>query len=192
MDTKKPTDLVKALKKGDIPAFEEIYKSYNKRIYSISLKLLKSNEDAENIVQEVFLKLWRKREDLKEHSNFDAYLFTIAYNTIRDQFSKSSRERQNQDEFTRSIQPVDDSTNAEIEYHSLLESVKKAVNKLPPRQKTVYLLNMNDGLTCDEISKKLGISERTVEVHLQKAKSHIKKLLIDSTLISILFVWLFV
>lgn len=192
MNIKRQKDLVKTLKKGDIHSFEEIYRYYNKKIYSISLKLLKHKEDAENIVQEVFLKLWRKRTDLKDHSSFDSYLFTITYNTIRTQFSKSQRERQNQDEFLRNIQLSDDSLTTEIEYNDLLENLEIAINRLPSRQKEVYQLNMHEGITCEEISKKLNISTRTVEVHLQKAKSYIRKFLIDNRLISLLFVWLFV
>ena len=184
--------LIKRLKRGDTFAFDEIYRKYTKKIYSISLSYLKNKEDAEGVVQEVFLNLWRKRADLKDQSNFDAYLFTITYNTIRKRFRKLSRERKYQENYSRTISIGDDSTNAEIEYKNLVELAETAISRLSERQKEVYHLNMQEGMTSEEISKKLGISRRTVENHLYRAKAYLKKSLSDSRLISILFVWFFI
>lgn len=186
------TKLIRELQRGDAFAFDEIYRKYNKKIYSISLSYLKNREDTEGVVQEVFLNLWRKRADLKDQYNFDSYLFTITYNTIRKHFRKLTRERKYTEDYMKTISPDDDSTNAEIEYKNLLEMAETAINHLPTRQKTVYHLSMREGLSSKEISNKLGISRRTVENHLHRARAYLKKALSDNRLISLLFVWLFI
>ena len=86
----------------------------------------------------------------------------------------------------------DDSTNADIEYKNLLELAETAITQLPSRQKTVYQLRIREELTSKEIAIKLGISRRTVENHLQRATTNLKKALSDNRLISFLFMWLFI
>ena len=184
--------LISRLKKGDVFAFDEIYGKYNKKIYSISFSYLKSKEDAEGIVQEVFLNIWRKRADLIDQYKFDSYLFTITYNMIRKYFCRLTKQRKVQEDYGKTISLDDDSTNAEIEYNNLLDLAETAINRLPVRQRTVYLLKMRKGLTNEEISRKLRISGRTVENHLHRAKGSLKKTILDDRLISLLFIWLYI
>lgn len=184
--------LIQDLIKGDIFAFDEVFRKYNKKIYAISYSYLKNKEDAEGVVQTVFLNLWKKRADLKEQYNIDSYLFTITYNTIRKSFRKLTRERTFQEEYRKFFSINDDSTSMEIEYKNLLELADMTIDRLPERQKTVYHLNMREGLTCEEIAKKLGISRRTAENHLHRAKACLKKALADNRFLSILFVWMFI
>ena len=169
------TKLIKDMRRGDVYSFDEIYKKYNKKIYSFSLKFLKNKEDAENVVQELFLNLWRKRADLKDQYNFDSYLFTITYNMIRKHFRKLQREEKYHADYGKSIPLVDDSTNTDVEYNNLIELAEAAINHLPARQKEVYHLSMKKGLTSKEISIKLGISKRTVENHKHRAKAYLRK-----------------
>lgn len=185
-------EIIKALQRGDPFAFDQIYDKYNEKIYSVSLSFFKNSVDAEEVIQDVFLNLWRKRADLHRIENFNSYLFTITYNTIRNHFRKLSRERKHIEDYLKNLALDDDSTNAEIEYANLLELADKAISKLPPRQKSVYCLNMQEGLNIEEISVKLGISNRTVENHLHRAKLYLKKALSDKRLISILFICLFI
>lgn len=184
--------LIQDLIKGDPFAFDEIYKLYSKKIYLLSLSYLKNKQDAEGVVQEVFLNLWRKRHDTKDQFSFDSYLFTITYNTIRNRFRKLSRDRNHQEVYGTTISLEDYSTSTEIEYKNMMEQAEIAINRLPERQKAVYFLNMREGLTTEEISKRLGISKRTVENHLHRAKTYLKKALSDNRLISILYILLFI
>lgn len=185
-------ELIRGLKRGDSLVFDEIFKRYNKKIYSISFSFLKNRMDAEGVVQEVFLNLWRKRADLKDEHNFDSYLFTITYNTIRKCFRKLATEKKYTESYAKSISMADNSTDAEIEYGNLLEMAEKKINLLPPQQKKVYLLNMREGKTAEEISKMLGISKRTTENHLHRAKHYLKMALSEDILITLLFIYLFI
>ena len=182
---------INPLSKGDIFCFDAIYLEYNKKIYSFALSFLKNKEDSEGIVQEVFLTLWRKRAEIKMDQDIGAYLFTITYNTIRKHFRKLARERKHLKEFSINTITEDDSTSSRIEYSNLLEIAESAIEQLPSRQKTIYHLSMRDGLNNKEIAEKLKISTRTVENHLYRAKSQLKRTMFDSSLTSLLFFSLF-
>jgi RNA polymerase sigma-70 factor (ECF subfamily) len=82
---------LKELKKGDHAAFEKVFERYSKQPYLFSLSYLKSKDAAEDIVQEVFLKIWNNRESIKTDTSFQSYLFTIALNAVRLHFNKISR-----------------------------------------------------------------------------------------------------
>ena len=185
---------IRRLQKGDVIAFDEVYREYNKKIYSFALSYLKNREDAEGVVQEVFLVLWRKRAELKNEYNIGSYLFKITYNAIRKHFRKASRERKYLEDYGKTIREEDDSTNADVEYNNMLELAETAIMQLHPKMKMVYHLSMREGLTSEEIAKKMSISSRTVENHLYRAKAILKKVLSDNRLISILalFICLFI
>ncbi len=95
MDQKKNADyeLVKSLKKGDLFAFDQLFSKYSKKLYYFAKGYLGSKEDAEGLVQEVFLLVWDKRKELKEHLSFNAFLYTVTYNAIRKYFRKKAREK---------------------------------------------------------------------------------------------------
>lgn len=84
---------VSSLKKGDATAFDELFRLYGKRLYHFSLGYLKSKTDAEEVVQDVFLKIWHNRASLEPDLSFNAYLFKIAYRQIAERFRKNFQEK---------------------------------------------------------------------------------------------------
>lgn len=184
--------IVRKLLKGDVNAFDEIFQTYNKKIYSFSLSHLKSKEEAEGVVQEVFLKLWKNRSKLRVQADFRAFLFTITFNIIKNRFRKMDREQKHLEAYALTIAKEDHSSDLAVEYNNLKETLDKFVAQLPPRQKEILRLNREDGLTVEEISQQLNISKRTVENHLFRAKSFLKKVMTDEHLIGLLFFWLFI
>lgn len=185
-------ELIKKLAKGDAKSFDVIFSRYNKKVYAFSLRNLKNKEDAEGIVQDVFINLWKDRTKLTEIRNLDAWIFSICFNTIRKHFRQLMREKKHLQRFSEHLFDEDNSTSIDIEYNDLLEKVERIIEKLPDRQKTIFYLNKKEGLSNDEISERLKITKKTVENHLTIAKSFIKKSLIDEGLVSMLFYWLFV
>lgn len=113
---------------------------YGKRLYHFSLGYLKSKPDAEEIVQEVFLKIWHLRASLDPGLSFNAYLFKIAYRQIMERFRKLSLERRYLADISAEVVPFTDELNERADYHSLLELVRKSIDRLPPRQKEVLLM----------------------------------------------------
>jgi len=184
--------LIRDLVKGDAHAFDIIFSKYNKKVYAFSLRNLKNKEDAEGVVQDVFLNLWKDCTRLKELENLEAWIFKICFNTISKHFRKLIRERKHLQKLADSFLWDDNSTITEIEYSDLLEKAEKIIEKLPQRQKTIFILSKREGLSNTEISNKLNITKKTVENHLTKSKSFIKKALVDEGFISLLFFWLFI
>ena len=183
--------LLKNLIQGDVLSFEEIYKKYNRKIYSFSLRYLKNKEDAEGIVQEVFLKLWEHSSKLKKDSNLNAWLFTVTFNAIRKHFRKLAGEKKHMDGYARQMDKENEEIS-ETEYYDLLEKATHLIDKLPPQQKKVFLLRREKGLSSAEMAEELKLSRKTVENHLNRARSFLKKAMMEEGLLSILFYWLFV
>lgn len=184
--------LIQDLVKGDAHSFDKIFNKYNKKVYAFSLRNLKNKEDAEGIVQEVFVNLWKDRAKLTEIRNLDAWIFSVCFNTIRKHFRQLMREKKHLQRFAAYSLEDDNSTVTEIEYNDLLEKAEQIIEKLPDRQKTIFLLSKKEGLSNDEISVRMNITKKTVENHLSNAKSFIKKALVDEGLLTLLFYWLFI
>ncbi len=184
--------LVKALRKGNIDAFEELFFKYNKKLYYFARGYLGSNEDAEGLVQEVFIKIWERRDDLKEYLSFNSYIFTIAYKTILKHFRKKCREKKYMDQFLSDFIDESNNTSVEVEYNNLLELTNKAIEKLPEKRKRVFKLSRVEGLSNLEIAEELHISKRTVETHLQHAVKFLRETLDNDSLLILVFIFLFI
>lgn len=183
--------LIKNLIRGDIVSFEEVYKKYNKKIFNFSLRYLKNRSDAEEIVQEVFVKLWENCKTLRKDSNLNAWLFTITFNSIRKRFRKLSAEKKYQENLVGQT----DATFSEIseaEYYDLLNRATYLISKLPPQQKKVFLLRKEKGLSSAEMAEELHLSKKTVENHLNRARAFLKKAMTEEGLLSLLFYWIFI
>ncbi|MCP3933429.1 MAG: RNA polymerase sigma-70 factor [Bacteroidetes bacterium] len=191
MLSKKNITILK-LKNGDVNSFDYLFRKYNKRIYSFSLSYLKKKEEAEDIVQQVFLTLWQSRKNLKEQHDIQSYLYTVTFNAIKKRFRKLTREKNHLENYFQLIDKDGSLPDTEAEYNNLIKLLEKLIDLLPSRQKEVFVLNKKEDLTIEEISEKLKISKRTVENHLFRAKAFLKKSLIDQGLLSILFYWLFI
>ena len=180
---KNGSKLTKLLKKGDTYVFDEIYNQYNTNVYLLSLKNLRNKEDAEGVVQEVFMYLWKDLYKLKEIRNLDSWIFTITFNVIRKRVRKLVNERDHLKKMTSFESHADLTTFSEIEYNDLLNNAEKIIDQLPTRQKTVFLLSTAAGLSNSDISEKLNISKKTVENHLSIARAYLKKAFNDNKLL---------
>lgn len=183
--------IIKKLREGDVLSFDTVYEKYHKRIYYFALGYLKNKEEAEEVLQEVFLSLWRSRGQIKEYYVFSHYLFRITFNAIHKSFRKQASERKHIDTIIKEFVPEDDSTNMDVEYNSLIDAANRIIEKLPTRQKSIFQMSVNENLTNEQIAKKLKISKKTVDNLLSNARAFIKKSLIDGRLISGLFSSLF-
>ena len=179
------------LKQGNKEAFKNLFEEYAKRIFVFAKGYLKSNEEAEEVVQEVFIKVWNARASINTELSFKSYLFKITYNYIRELFLKKSRENSYKHEILDFAVDFDNRTEERIDYHSLLALVEELIDKLPPRQKEVILLKKKQGLPVKEVSMILDISPRTVEKHLSEALKYLKRGLSEENIAGLLFFSLF-
>jgi RNA polymerase sigma-70 factor (ECF subfamily) len=183
--------IIENLKKGDVPSFDNIFKKYNKKVYFFAFSYLKNREEAQDVVQEVFLNLWKNRDQINGYYVFSKYLFKITYNSACKKFRKQASDKKQFDEVVRNSIPEDNSTNLEIEYNNLLETANSIIEKIPARQKKIFLLSLNDHLTTEQIAQQLNISKKTVENYLSKVKASLIKTFHHEGILSVLFLCLF-
>jgi RNA polymerase sigma-70 factor (family 1) len=184
-------DLVERLHKGDVDAFDLIYEKYSGKLYAFSLKYLKSKDEAEELVQSVFLKLWENYKNLKKDSSFKSYLFTIAYNEICNLFRKRNYlQKYVSDTLYESSQSSSAAENS-IDYKSVLEQVQQIIDKLPERQKTIFLKSRTEGKSTKEIAKELGLSPGTVDNYISESLKFIRSRLKNENLSLVLLFFLF-
>ena len=190
----KPSDkqLTDQIKNGQTHAFDQLFDRYSQRLYRFSKSLLKNNEDAEGIVQEVFFRIWKKRDELNEKKSFQSFLFSIAYNLIVDQFRQRVKDQKYEQFIIKRAQQNYLNPGDELEYKELKKQVGKAINELPERRKEIYKLSREEGLSYKEIANRLHIKLKTVENQINLALRHVRKQLGKKTLAIVLFLYLFI
>lgn len=183
---------VKDLKQGNVNAFDDLFNKYSSRLYKFSLKYLKSEEEAEEVVQEVFLYIWDKREGLKPDNSFNSYIFTIAYNIIKKYFIKKSRDNAYKDDLIYTLLQQENNLDQIIDYKFLLEKVELIIHSLPNRRKEIFIKRKYEGLSVKQIATELGISPNTVENQLASAQTQILNELQKEKLAGLIFFMLFI
>lgn len=169
-------DLFARLKNGEMLAFDQVYEQYAHKLFSFILKIVKDEAEADDIVQEVFVKIWESKHKLDDCKHLDCYIFTIAYNSSVDLIRKRINNLKYIEHLKRlAIVREVPSEVSELEYNELKNQVEKLISKLPERQKQVYLLHREQGLTYPEIAVRLSISKNTVENHMVKALQSLRQ-----------------
>ncbi|MEN8203617.1 MAG: RNA polymerase sigma-70 factor [Bacteroidota bacterium] len=191
---KRNTDqqLVKSLRKGDVFAFNELFHKYSQKVYNFSIKHLENEEDVKDLIQEIFMKIWDKRKEIDAGKSFNAFLFTITLNSIRDYFRKKVKNRKLINKWLEETEPYSDSTMRSIEFKSFEKVVGTMAEQLPQKRQMVFRLSRIEGLSNDEIAKKMNIQKKTVENHLNLALRYLReKLQEEHSFLVILFFVLF-
>lgn len=184
-------ELVTKLQKGRIEAFDLIYEKYSAKLYAFGLKYLRSTAEAEELVQSVFLKLWENHKNLKKGLSFKSYLFTIAYNDICNLFRKRNYEQIFINDTLYENSHPSFSIEESIDYKSVLDQVEQIVDKLPEKQKNIFLKSRKEGKSTKEIAEEVGLSPGTVDNYISEALKFIKSRLRNEDLMLLLFFSLF-
>ena len=190
--TKSNKELLLLIQRDDRVAFYNLYERYGKRLYGFIFRFLKQEEDAEEIVQEVFIKIWESRNKIDVYSSFESFIFTIAYNASISLLRKRVTEKKYLEhlkslQFENTPKVID-----EIHFKELNEKVQRLLNELTPRQKEIFLLSREEGLSHSEIANKLNISLLTVKKHISNTLSFLKSNLDNALIINLLFISLFI
>lgn len=185
-------NLIIALSKGNAGAFDKIFGIYGKRLYYFALGYLKSKDEAEELVQEVFYKIWKNRESLNPELSFKSYIFKVAYNHIQELFLKLAHERKYQNELIQTSVSFTTEMDDRINYQSLLDLVDQVISKLPARQREILIMRKKDERSVKEIAAVLNISPKTVENHITEAVKKVKSELASEQIGGLLFFFLFI
>jgi RNA polymerase sigma-70 factor (ECF subfamily) len=180
---------VKKLRKGDVEAFNQLFYAYSARLYYFVHGYLKNKEDAEELVQEIFSKIWEKRTTLDEHLSFKSYLFTIAFNAIKKHFRRQAYLNRYFDHSNANI--PERAVYEDVDYASLKALVDKLVDNMPEKRKAVFLKSRYEGKNAQEISDEMSISKSTVENHLNQALKYLRQHLDQKYLVGMLYFLLF-
>jgi RNA polymerase sigma-70 factor (ECF subfamily) len=169
-------DLLRKIKSSDQGAFNSLFERYQNRLFVYLFKIIKSKETAEEIVLDVFLKIWVGRSILAEINNFEAFLFCVAKNKALDFLRYTQKSKLQQMELWNQMQEMLSSENAD--QHILLEETKvaiqDAVSLLSPQRKMVFQLSREYGLTYEQIAERLHLSKNTVRNHLAASLQFIR------------------
>ncbi|MEN7547215.1 RNA polymerase sigma-70 factor [Rapidithrix thailandica] len=166
--------LVTQLRQGDKPAFSALFSKYSERVYFTALKFHLSHADAEEIVQEVFIKIWEKREQIDPARSFNAFIASIAKNMIINNARKKAHEMAHQHYLLGQQDIHRNSTEEEVISTELTQYAQSCIDKLPPQQKQIFELSRLKGLSHEEIAEQLNLSKRTVENHHFRAMKYLK------------------
>ncbi|MBB3186195.1 RNA polymerase sigma-70 factor [Microbacter margulisiae] len=180
------------LRQDDRTVIDEIYALYHHRIFRFSMAYLKNEEDAYDIVQEVFVTMWENRLVLRKDTNFDAYLFTVAKNSVLSLFRKRVTEQKYMEYLSQAATSNTVGTEEQTDYTFLKERYEQLIEQLPPKRKEIFKLSREKGLSNKEIAAMRGITEKTVEDHLSKALFFFKQHLGSFGIWTALFYFLFV
>lgn len=185
-------ELLTRLKNGDMLAFDRVYELYSHKLFSFVFKIIKNEAETDDIVQEVFVKIWESRQKLEDYKLLNSYIFTIAYNNSIDLIRKKINNTKYLEHLKHStVINVTPNVISQIEFNELNSQAEKLIANLPERQKQVYLLHREEGLTYAKIAERLGISKNTVENHMVKALKYLRQNIDNSLLLNMLFVCLF-
>lgn len=181
---------VRALKNDERATFNFLFDKYYSRLYYFSNRYLNMTSEAEEVVQDVFLKLWLNKDTLDENLSIQSYLFTIVKNSVLNIIRKrTSRRNYEQNElFTATAFAAD--SPIDVEFLELSKILQDAIDTLPPKRKEVFLLSRYDELTNKEIADKLGIAVKTVEAQITAALKQLKTILAKSG-VTVMLLWIF-
>jgi RNA polymerase sigma-70 factor (ECF subfamily) len=183
--------LIKQLNNGSEKAFDQIYRIFSPRVFSFALSLLQDKQEAEEIVQDVFIKIWNKREELSLSGSFESYLLTISKNIVLNTIRKADyhrgylKHKQNYPEPAPQLEE-------EINCRELETIYQKAIEKLSPRKREIFILNQRHSFSYDEIAQKLDISVKTVRNQMDSAYTEIKQLISSLGFTGILILAIFI
>jgi RNA polymerase sigma-70 factor, ECF subfamily len=166
--------LILKLKKGSIPAFEKIFTLYHKRIYNFCLSLHQNSDEAEEIVQRVFVALWEQRTQIDEKKSLVTYLYTIARYMLYQEFRNNVYKKAAYDHFIINSIDLNESTKDEVLYNELVSFLESVIKRLPERQQEIFKLSRFSGLTYRQIADNLNITENTVDTQIRRALEFIR------------------
>lgn len=171
---KTDTELVNLLIWDNETAFSELYVRYKDKLHYFCLSLLKSEEETNDIVQEIFIRLWESRIFINPNLSFSSFLYTIARNRILNYFRDMDIDAKAKSILAQNKPVEEDVIESNLIYTEYQNILKEAIEQLSPQRKKIFNMSRMDNLTHKEIAEQLGISVNTVQEHISESLRFIK------------------
>ena len=181
---------VEALQKGDTEAFTVLYRHYSSQLYSGILRIVKDPVSAEEITQELFTRVWLKREVPGMQENFAGYIYRIGQRLVFDFFRKLKSDKKLQQKFTKLASEQYNPVEELLLQKECSQLLNKAIDQLSPQQRRVYKLVKQEGYTYKKASEIMGISPLTVKEYLVTGKKNLQQYMLNNMDATLLAVWL--
>ena len=170
-------DLLVRIAEGDEKAFGTIFHHYRHRIYSYAFHLSGSSGQSDELVQEVFVKVWLNRDKIPHLLRFDNWLFTIARNQVFDMLKGMAKEASARRQMADLLDPESNCVEDQVLSKENEERLQQALDRLSPRQRLIFTLSRHQGMKHEEIASHLRISRHTVKTHLVQALKTLRDVL---------------
>jgi RNA polymerase sigma-70 factor (ECF subfamily) len=172
--------LIEEMQAGSEEAFAKLYRHYSPALYLNILKIVHDPASAEEIIQELFTRVWQKKEAKGLAENFQGYVFRIAQNLVHDFFRKVRRDQQLLERFRQLASTNYEDVEEQFHQKQSAAIVQKAIDQLSPQQKKAYELVKREGHTYKEAASLMGISPLTVKEYLAAARKSLREFLINN------------
>jgi RNA polymerase sigma-70 factor (family 1) len=169
-------------------AFQLLFDRYRNKIYKVAIMYMKSPVLAEEIVQDVFLKLWFQRKHLAEIRSLESWVFTLTKNLTLNCMKKIAHEWTAREKWIKQSELSENKTDYKVLNSEYQQLFQRAIAQLSPQQREVYKLAKEQGLSYDAISEKLSISQLTVKTHMARALASMRLFLKQNRDLSILLI----
>lgn len=167
-------DLLYLMSKDREQAFNELFNRYWDKLLQKAIQKIDDVMEAENIVQDVFVSLWRRRKELKITNSFSHYLLVSVKYRIIKVLNRQRVRRVYFEEGCSSIDLLDDSTRQYLDFVELQERLEQLVGNLPEKARLIYRMNKEEGMSYREIASELDITEKAVDAHLGRVKKALR------------------
>lgn len=182
-------ELLHAIKNGNREAFTHLYHRYSIRLYENLLPLVKSPAIAEEIIQDLFVKVWEKRDSIQIEGSMVNYLYRIGENLVYDFFRHAAQDRKLKEQLAYYLNT--DGLSTDLDPGQREELLARAIEQLPPQRQRIFRLCKLEGKSYQEVSQQLGVSVATINDHIVKATKAIQKNISAKTLVCLFLMLLF-
>jgi len=161
--------LLESIARGDTQAYRQLFDAYWDRVYGVALHLTKSPEQARDLAQDIFLKLWDARSGLAGVRNFDNFLYVVTRNLFHDHIRNRVFRESNKEFLTQFFSGEESSPHQRLEQKEMSQALEQAINGLPPQLRQVFVLHRLEGLSHEEIARRLHISPLSSKTYMTRA-----------------------
>ncbi len=187
MDERKEFDKLQEYAENEAARFTEIFEGYKDMVFAFAYSLTKNHSTAEEVVQEVFLKLWERRNHIQDlNVSFNAYVKTMTYNKVIDFFRKVKKDNQMQDAILQRMQKIRSGQEEWLLNKELEKIYQEAITQLSPQQQRIFRMIREEEMTYQQIADELDISRNTVRNHMSEAIRSVRNYVSSHTDLAVL------